>query len=58
MCVEGETENSLEGELADRLVDMGESSLFRFYKCDSEEQVKAEVASRRCQFPCIPSFRH
>ncbi len=49
VCVEGETENSLEGELADRLVDMGESSLFRFYKCDSEEQVKAEVASRRAE---------
>ena len=49
VCVEGGIVNFLEGELADRLVDMAERSLFRFYNCDSEEGVKAEVASRRAE---------
>lgn len=54
VCAEGGAENSLEKELTEYLVNMGESSLFRFYPCDSEEQVKAEVASRRAE--CGYSF--
>lgn len=54
VCIQGdEREDSLERQLLDNLVKAGEKEgrepFFCFYPCDSEEQVKAEVASRRAE---------
>ena len=53
---------SLEKMLLDRLAGMGEEetySIFRFYPCDSEEQLKAEVASGKaeCGYVISPGIK-
>lgn len=53
---------SLEKMLLDRLAGMGEeetNSIFRFYPCDSEEQLKAEVASGKaeCGYVISPGIK-
>ncbi len=42
-------EDSLEQQLLEHLVGEERNTLFRFYLCNSEEQVKAEVASRKAE---------
>lgn len=52
------SEDSLEQQLLEHLTGEGQerNTLFRFYLCDSEEQVKAEVASRKAECGyCISS---
>lgn len=52
IAVYGETGEGLERELVDSLTDEEKNSaraLFCFYECESEEQVKEEVAARRAE---------
>lgn len=49
VCAEASEKQSLEVQLVEDLVNRGEGTLFRFYRCENEDAVKAEVASRRAE---------